>query len=288
MLDCVARRPEVVVWNGRRRRLFAAGLLATLVWPVIAAARLPAQHTTGADFQKLLADKAAAIVTVKFVLKVNSSWGDSENEREISGVMIEPDGLVMCSNTLMGGFRARGRRSRDVATPRDIKILIGDDTEGLDAQLVARDTELDLAWIRIEDPGEARFATIDLSASVEPAIGEPVYSLTRMGKYFDRAPLVREARLGGVTSKPRPLYLPSGGSSALGLPVFNADGAVVGVTIRQTPEEDELGGGQGWGGAFGVILPASEAVRATQRAKEILNSSDDEAGAAAPAAGSGG
>jgi S1-C subfamily serine protease len=228
-----------------------------------------------ADFQKLLTEKAPAIVTIKFVLKVESSWGQREDEQEASGVMIEPGGFVLTANTELGGATWL-RRTGGRAVPTDIKVLIGDEAEGRDAQIIARDSELDLAWVRVNDPGDKQFACVDLNDAASIEIGDRLYFVTRMGKYFDRVPVVREGRVGGQTRKPRKLYVPSGGSGALGLPVFNAAGQVVGVSVSQMPDPEEVGdaGYMGYGG-YGLILPAAEVVKATQRAKEIAEQDEE-------------
>lgn len=258
------------------------------------------------DFQTLIGQRSPALVTIKFVLKVKmggmmASMGDSENEQEITGVMIRPDGLVLCSNTQLGGTagmmrRVLGSLGEVTTTPTDLKVLIGDDTEGVEAELVARDTELDLAWVRIKQPAAQEYAHVDFAAAAEPKLGDRLLSLRRMGKYFDRVPIVSEARVAAVTRKPRPLLVPSSTLGALGLPAFTADGKVVGVNVLQMPEtSDSSSGPMGMLSSVasmeemmtGLILPASEVVRATQRALEsappaATAQSESEPGSRAP------
>jgi len=223
-----------------------------------------------------LDDKTPAIVTVKYVLKTKARWGESESEREVTGVIIAADGLVLCANSQLGGGPWL-RGSGGTAIPTDIKILIGDDTEGLDAKLIARDTELDLAWLRIGEPDGKKLPFISLYNSATPEIGERIYSVSRLTKYFDRVPVVREARLGGVTQKPRKLFVPSGGSGSLGLPVYNAKGQVIGVSVSQMPAPEEMeGAGGGFFGGGALILPADEVLKATKRALESVREEEDE------------
>lgn len=240
-----------------------------------------------ADFGALIREKSPALVTIRFVLSVKmggmmSSMGDSENEQEITGVLIEPDGLVLCSNTQLSGMagmmrRMLGSMGEISATPTDLKLLIGDDTEGAEAELVARDTDLDLAWIKLKSPPAAALPFIDLSNSTTARLGSPVYALKRMGKYFDRAVVLSEARLAGSTRKPRELFVPSSALGAMGLPVYAADGKVVGVSVLQMPEPEGDDGnpmrmlsslGSMEEMMTGMILPAQEVVKATRRAKE--------------------
>lgn len=237
------------------------------------------------DLKKMLDDKGHALVTVKFVLKVNMGQmfgGDQESETEISGVLIDAKGLVLCSNTQLGGFigmmkSMMGSMGNDMsATPTDLKVLIGDDAEGREAELVARDTELDLAWIRIKTPGEVPFPFVDLSKSTKIKTGDQVFALRRLGKYFARSAVVSECRIGGQTQKPRELYVPATALSAsLGAPVFAVDGQPAGIIVMQMPEADDSAGNpmammgrmSGMQDMMsGFILPAPTIVKATERA----------------------
>lgn len=242
-----------------------------------------------AVYRRLLKEKGPAVVTVKFVLKVSmggmmGGMGDQESENEISGVVIDPKGLVLCSNTQLGGFtamvsRMMGRFGGEMsATPTDLKVLVGDDTEGREAELVARDTELDLAWVRIKEPGDSPLAHISLSGGAKGEIGQRLFALKRMGKYFGRSTVVVDGAVGGATSKPRELYVPSEMlTGALGLPVFNVEGTVVGVVVMQQPDaEDSEANPMAMLGNMmnmqemmaGLILPAAEVEKATRRAME--------------------
>jgi S1-C subfamily serine protease len=254
-------------------RVVSCAIVLAVTLPALTA---PLQADEQAQFQKLLADAAPATVTIKFVLKTRSSWGESEDEREVSGVMIAPDGLVLCASSNLGADRWMSR-SGGTATPTDIKILVGDDTEGLDARLIARDSELDLSWLRIEDPGERKFAFVPLGEAPTPEIGERVYSVGRLGKYFDRAPVVREGRIGGITTKPRRLYYPTGDVGGLGLPCYDGRGEVIGVFVTQLPDPEEMeGAGSEWFGGYGLILPTTEVIKATRRAQEIAELDEEE------------
>ncbi|MCB9850038.1 MAG: hypothetical protein H6817_04970 [Phycisphaerales bacterium] len=238
------------------------------------------------DYAKLLKEKAGVLVTVKHVLKVNMAMlgGEQENESELTGVMVDPKGVVLCSNTQLGGFTAMISKMMGpmggnmTATPTDIKVLIGDDTEGVEAELIARDTELDLAWVKIKEPGDKTFEYLDFSKGEKPEIGSRILMLRRMGKYFARSLVVGDARIGGMTKKPRDLYIPSGAlGGGLGLPVYADSGSVVGVLIVQVPDAEDTGGNplsmmsqatSMQDMMSGLILPAADVAKATKRALE--------------------
>jgi len=232
------------------------------------------------DYAALVERVGPAFVTVKFVLKMQGQFGNRESEAEVTGVMIDPSGLVLCGNTRLGSARM-ARSIGGTATPTEVKVLIGEDTEGLEARLLARDSELDLAWVQIKKPGDRKFVALDLSKAATPVVGDKLLAVRKMAKYFDRALTVSEGRVAGKTHKPRDLIIPSGSLSLeTGLPVFSAAGDVVGISVLQMPEEDELQSmaltGIGRDISNGLILPVSEVVRATARAKEVAAEKADE------------
>lgn len=249
-------------------------------------------------YKSLLERRAPVLVTVKFVLKTSmggmmGGMGDQESESEVTGVMIDPNGLVLCSDTQLGGFMKMLAKMMPMmggnvsATPTDIKVLVGDDTEGRKAELVARDSELDLAWIRIKDAGDAKFDYLDLTKGASVSVGQRVVAVRRMGKYFGRAATVIEGRIAGTTKKPRDLYIPSiEFAMAQGLPIYTESGKLVGFTITQAPDADDSAGGFNPMAMLGqmssmqemmagLILPAASAAKATKRALASVKEEED-------------
>ena len=232
---------------------------------------------TAKDYRKLVESKNPALVTLKYVLRISMGGQPQERETETTGVMIEPDGLILCANTPLGGIvdvmaRMRGGAGSMSAKPTDIKILIGNDTEGVDGVFQARDTELDLAWIRIKEPGDKKYEFVDLSKSAAVEIGDPILAVRRLGEHFARKPAIIEGRIAGSTDKPRDLLVPSGDfSDALGLPLFTVDGSVLGVLVTQFPDTPGSAGGLNSSMQEmmqGMILPVDTVITATDRAKK--------------------
>jgi len=244
--------------------------------PAAATTPAPAAGRADNEYQKLVTEKAAAIVTIKFVMKVQMGGmgEDRESEEETFGVMMDGKGTVLVSNLQMGGMLSRMGRSGITATATQVKVLIGDDTEGVEAKLVARDSELDLAWVKIEKPAEKPYVFVDFNKSVDAKLGDPLVYLDRTDKFFDRVPMVSETRVGAEVRKPRHLFLPSDGGRHLGTAVFNSTGVVIGFATVQLPaEDDQEGGGRGFRGAA-VVLPASDVVSATERAMKNPDGGD--------------
>lgn len=252
----------------------------------------------GADPGKLLDRNAAALVTVQLVLQVKVSgpmgqlMGDTQDlESEAVCTLIDPKGLILCSNTQLNSYigvmqRVMGRmgaQSDFTATPTQIKVLVADETKPWAARLLVRDTDLDLAWLQIENAGGRSFSYIDFSQGVAPRIGDPIFAIRRLDKFFDRVPALLESRVSSVTQKPRALLIPTGSfDTSLGIPVMSASGQAVGLLVLQLPDERRASERSGlslemmsWSSRMqdvsrGVILPAQDVMKATRRALASL------------------
>lgn len=244
------------------KRFFTAIIATALVTtPALAA---PNDSSVGNEYKTVMDMASPSLVTVKFVLKVSGPQGTQDVDREINAAMIDKSGLILCAGVQLGTSKLYRRMG--TVTPTDLKVLIGDDTVGIDARLLATDAELDLAWIRVKDakklPETVKF--IDFTKAQDVALGDRVFSVNRMDKFFDRAPVVTEGRIAGETHKPRDMHVPGGGLDLEpGMPVFNAGGAVVGVAVFQAPDAEDEGGR---GSTATLILPVKQLNKATERA----------------------
>jgi len=252
-----------------------------------------AAAATSVSYEDLLSQRQDALVTVKFVLQVKvggsmaaALGGDQELENEVSCVVISAKGLVLCSNTifnayvdLMAQMVPSGLELSPV--PKDIKILTGMDGEELTASLVVRDSDRDLVWLQIEGLGERNLPFVDFSESGKPALGAEIVALWRMDRYFERRAVLSASRLGGAIERPRRLLMPATPfSGGLGSPVFDAAGKAVGLIISQVPDDGSVSQsdnpfatmGQSLRlqqGMQGLILPASEIVKATRQVSAL-------------------
>lgn len=238
------------------------------------------------DYQAFVDKTAPALVTVKFVLKVQGAGGQREIEREFTAVMVGAKGIVLCSSVQLGTSKLM-RRFNGTATPTDIKILIGEDTEGVEAKLLASDSDLDLSWLQIKEPSEKGYAFVDFAKGGSVPVGGALLTISRMDKFFDRAPLLTQGRLGGKTHKPRELLLPSSGLEVTpGMPIFAEDGSTVGVVVIQSPDPEDMAANPRMAGqsTAALILPSAEVVKATKQAMETTaeDEEDDEGEAVTP------
>lgn len=252
------------------RRLLPALLL--LAAPVVAA-------DDEAAIDALFQDRAPAIVSVKFVLVMTVSRGGEnqkhEQNSEVRGVMIDPSGLVMLANDhftvdprMLTMIRRQGGTFE--ATPSSVKILFGNEAKEHDAVIVARDSNLNIAFVQVLDLEKREVACIDLSKAAEAKIGAALLGITRMGRGFDCAPRFGRVLITGRVEKPRPMWAVASNFDGLGLPVFDASGGVVGVLASQEGSEgvdDGEGFGRGNDGIF--LLPLASVQGSIDQARKL-------------------
>ncbi len=255
---------------GRRRGIRNCVLLTVAV-TIIAAVAMADDEAS--EFQTLIEQRGGALVAIKYVLKNPAS--DQQRELEVSGIVVDPTGLVLCANTRLGGNPLGGQS----LTPTEIKVLIGDDTEGLAAKVIARDTERDLGWLQITDELKAPLEHVDLARGVEAHPGSRLLSLRQLDKYFGRAVVASGGRVSGTVTKPRTLYVPTSDlDSEPGLPFFTPGGDFVGVLVVQVPDLDaqRASGRQLNARDILFILPAEQVRKATSQAKTQAAADEEE------------
>ncbi len=193
-----------------------------------------------AAVQALVAKQAPAIVTVRAVLKVTAKGAGAqtaESRTEMQGVVVDPSGLIMVSSVPfspaklmeMMGVPADASDSVPTITPTDFKVVFANEDKEYPAFLAATDPTLGLTFLRIDDLAGRTPASVSFGGAASPALGDPVYALSRLSKGYDYAPFYTTARVSGVITKPRAAVMLDGGISDLGLPVFSQTGDALGV-----------------------------------------------------------
>ncbi|MEX2015497.1 MAG: trypsin-like peptidase domain-containing protein [Candidatus Hydrogenedentales bacterium] len=225
--------------------------------------------------RKILDQYKDAVVTVQLVIKQQFSMGrntqDNESKTEATGTVISPDGLTVVSlsetdpssimETMMGGQQDFSITSE----VQDVKILKANGTE-VAAEVILRDKELDIAYVRPVEKAEEEFAYIDFSDAGHPQLLDEVISLSRLGRVGRREPAASVERINAVIEKPRTLYIPGNDptQTALGSPAFTLDGKPIGLFLVRVIQ-DTGGGGGGMFGNFTdnvatVLLPAQDVI----------------------------
>lgn len=239
-----------------------------------------------ADGRSIQAQYQAAVVTVKLVVNYSISFAGrdqhNESKTEAVGVVIDPSGLTVISLTAIdpgalvkSQMRGAPREMQIDGEVKDAKLILADNTE-IPAQVVLRDKDLDVAFLRPTEKPARPLVAIDLSKAAQPALLDEVVCLNRLGQVANRVVAVSIERVDALVDRPRPFYVLSpGGSSGIGSPVFAVSGAPLGILlIRHAPSEGEanlaslFSSHSGSLGFMPIVVPAADLLDDVRQALE--------------------
>jgi S1-C subfamily serine protease len=253
----------------------------------------------------ILAKSQSAVVAVKLSIKQSVSMGGrdskSETKTETTGTVIDPSGLTVVSlattdpsSAMKDAYaRAMAARGGDISQYKfeseltDVKIVLADGTE-IAADVVLRDKDLDLAYLRPSDKPAKPLASIDLTKDTKAQILDEVIVVNRLNQSANRTPAISVGRIEAIIEKPRTFYLlgQSMWAYSLGAPVFSLDGKLVGILfLRSTKSQSDQMSGfmfnnlDQWG-MMPVVLPASDIVDGAKQALEAKAPAPEEKPAA--------
>lgn len=273
------RRSRQLPAGGRRPR-------TTLIIGTVGLLAIPALCNAGSKqiINGLIDERASAVVAIRYVLTQTAYGQEMQQPMEAHGVVIESDGLILApASELEGSFLTQAFRGQQGEGPEysysDYRVLVmsGGREHEYDADVLAKDTEADLAWLRLtEEPDEPlTYVTFPDEASLE--VGDRYFTLGRMSEARGRAPMVITGVVGGAIEIPRTGLLATYGEG----PVFNEQGQPAGLLVSPpTASQTNVGSVGAMMEQFltRMILPAPVIHRATERAKERFpqESSDEE------------
>jgi len=225
-----------------------------------------------------------AVVTVQIVLKNKISMSgmggqSSEARQDVTGTVLDSSGLTVLSlsatdpgqllQNLMGGADDESRVKVETELS-DVKILLDDGTE-LPAEVVLRDKDLDLAFIRPKARPATPMDFLDMSRAGKAELLEQVLSLNRLGNAAGRAYAASVERISAIIQKPRLFYVPetSATMTSLGAPAFTLDGKPLGIFVLRALKSRSSGGsgmlGMQQDSLAAIILPADDLLKAAKQ-----------------------
>lgn len=191
-----------------------------------------------------------AVVTVQVVVKVSMSMGGrqmpaEEIRSEIPATFIDPSGLAVVSLTSIdpsGLFKQfmpqmEGMTSQIESSLSEAKLRLATGRE-IPVEVVLRDADLDLAFLKPTKPQADPLPYIDISRDATVGVLDDVVVLSRMRRVADWAPGVVTDRVWASVSKPRPFVILSSQDTSQepGQPVLSPDGAFVGILAVRSVE----------------------------------------------------
>lgn len=206
----------------------------------------PSKAQDAAQYRGVLDRSIGSIATVKVVVKTAMKFGgqgrDMESRMEIQGIVVGAEGLLMLSNlpfspeklmNMMGGGGGDDgeRRFGMKVTPTEFKVVFGREDKEYSAYLVATDTKLDLAFIKIENLEGRKLSPVNFSNAPTASIGQAILMVSRLPKGYDYAPYFASARISGEIRKPRKAWVLDSQSVAPAMPIYTTTGQVIGITM---------------------------------------------------------
>jgi len=218
-----------------------------------------------------------AVVTVQVVVKMTAGGGERsstprESKQDLTGTVIDPSGLTVLALSSADPAELYRRMSDEYKIETqidDVKILLDDGTE-LPAEIVLRDKDLDLAFVRPKTKPAAPMAAVDLSKSAVVEILEPVIALNRLNRAAGRAYSAATERIDAVIQKPRTFYIPESGASSasLGSPAFALNGDIVGIFVMRAVSAGETTGRNMRENMTVILIPAQDILKGAKQAPE--------------------
>jgi hypothetical protein len=256
----------------RPSRVLSCLLLAALTGP-LGGAMSDAEMAAG---RLALRHNADAVVVVKATILLKISVGDRnlpprENKVEVSATMISSHGLTVTSlsqidpqatfEALRGPMAMQGTAvDLDQGEIKDVKLRLPDGTE-IPARVLWKDGAHDLALVVPSgaDAGKREFAHVNLEEAPEAASLLGAYFLvSRAGEPLLRTAMVQPTTIVGIIDRPHRMILLT--AEAVGCPVFDLQGRVLGVCVRHTVKGLPVGS---------VLAPAADIVNAANAAMGV-------------------
>lgn len=219
---------------------------------LVAAALVLTSFGAGADSiaeqgRAILGQYKDTVITIRAVLGVAFSGGrESEQEREANGTVIAPDGLTVLSLTAVDPTimmqRLHGAEAEAVSKVTSLKMILGDGTE-IDGEIILRDRDLDLVFVRPVTRPDEPMPYIDLDHSAQPQLLDHLVFIGQLGKVARRAHIVFVERVQGVVDRPLTFYVvgEDRNQAVACSPAFTLDGAFVGIGVLRAIRSTSAG-----------------------------------------------
>jgi len=251
-------------------RLLVLLLVAGTPAAQAAATQAPDRGDFTATYRTLVEQRAKAVVPVRYVITLTAGGQEQRNEDRTQGVLVSADGLVLVpARAISLDLSALGRAPPGTgaeARSSGFRVRLPGSDEWREADLVTRDSELGLAWLRVRGVSGQPF--IDFAEVAEPVPGRRFYTLLRTSDEWGAVPVVRPGMVLGETRVPRRTLLVDG---MPGL-AFDAGGLPMGyVDIDLAAMNRAQGRGLGLDLADLVMhmLPARRVAAATRLAQTL-------------------
>lgn len=200
------------------------------------------------------------VVTVRVVVSTTFGGRESESEQEANATLLDADGLAVLALSAIDPMQmaASFRMSVDDMSSRvvSMRMILPDGSEK-EADVVLRDKDLDIVFIRLTEKPETPLDYVSLDTVGRPEILDDVVCILQYGRVARRAHGAFIERIEMIVERPR-LFYAMGAHRARDMvcsPVFTMAGEFVGVGAMRTmsgatePSRDNI---------MAIIVPADQ------------------------------
>lgn len=208
------------------------------------------------------------VVTMQLVITTRFSFGgdtqEQENNVEISGTVISPEGLTVASlsetdpSSLMRSMMGNRQDMQASSEINDVKIMLPEGDE-IEAQVVLRDNELDLAFILPLERPEIELDYVSLDNYGSPELFDQVLAINRLGSLANRVYSGALERIEAIVERPRKYYIPGSDptNTGMGCPAFTLSGDFVGIFVVRAVEDSGPSRSMG-NNMMGIVVSADD------------------------------
>ncbi len=218
-----------------------------------------------------------AVITVQVVLKTTSTGSNArETKQDISGTVIDPSGLTVLAlsacdpNEMLQRMMPEEYSKLNIQSEiSDLRILLEDGTD-IPGEIILRDKDLDLAFMRPKQKPASPMSFVDLSKSSPALVLDQVLALSRLNSAAGRTCAASSERISAVIKRPRKFYIPetTPTSTTSGSPAFSLDGNVIGIFVMRSISVRGGGAHNMRNSVTPIILPADDVLKAAKQVPE--------------------
>ncbi|HEY2344576.1 MAG TPA: hypothetical protein VGH80_01695 [Xanthomonadaceae bacterium] len=259
--------------TARLRASVLAAAFAFVLFPAVSWASSSSDDEIR-DFKTVIAKRGDAAVPVKFVMTVSGSGSEQQQEGQTQGTLVSADGLILVPGRVvsldLGAFTRSGIGGMGGNTPSaksgQFRVRLPGSDEWQPADLVTRDTELGIAWLRLRHPHD-NLSFVDFKDAGKVEVGTQLYTVMRTSDQFGSVPIIRAGYVLGETSVPRHVWLIDGSPGI----AFDGDGKPIGYVdvdlagmVRSRNSSGSIG--MDMGDSVFTMIPADRIGRVTAQA----------------------
>ncbi len=243
-----------------------------LIFTALVASRSTVADDTLIDTARSLASRIGnGVITIEAVATIMIEGSPPRDQQfSLPGTVIDETGLTVISSSSMMSIKSmlKRRTRRNIETKLSDFVMIFADGSEIDAQLLLTDDKLAVAFVAPaeeldeEDAALITPITLPLEEKDVKLLDEAIV-IGRTVKSLDRTLKIKLGRVNAIVTKPRTQYLGDFGSP--GLPVFNAEGELIGITGAMRTSYSER---------LTPVIPAHEIAKVAAQAIDATESDE--------------